>query len=154
MFTLCLIGEPHVAYSVNVIWNFEVGLLEVYFKMVDNFGLLGMLSGSGNWSLLCNSYALCSQRLQVELMLMVTTRCHFNARDPTRHPSGGNQDYHSSCLSRTGIPWNLSFCYIYFTGQFTPKMKANAEPRLLSSLAWIDSGVVVSQHRLKSFSMK
>ena len=32
------------------------------------------------------------------------------------------------------------------TGQFTPKMKANAEPRLLSSLVWIDSGVVVSQH--------
>ena len=24
------------------------------------------------------------------------------------------------------------------TGQFTPKMKANAEPRLLSSLVWID----------------
>ena len=30
-------------------------------------------------------------------------------------------------------------------------MKANAEPRLLSSLVWIDSGVVVSQHRLESF---
>ena len=26
------------------------------------------------------------------------------------------------------MPWNLSFCYIYSTGQFTPKMKANAEP--------------------------
>ena len=25
-------------------------------------------------------------------------------------------------------------------GQFTPKMKANAKPRLLSSLVWIDSG--------------
>ena len=37
------------------------------------------------------------------------------------------------------------------TGQFTPKMKANANPRLLSSLVWIDSGVVVSQHRLESF---
>ena len=40
------------------------------------------------------------------------------------------------------------------TGQFTPKMKANAEPRLLSSLVRIDSGVVVSQHRLESFYMK
>ena len=52
------------------------------------------------------------------------------------------------------IPWNLSFRYIYCSGQFTPKMKANAEPRLLSSLVWIDSGVVVSQHRLKSIFMK
>ena len=54
----------------------------------------------------------------------------------------------------TWDPRNLSFCYIYGTGQFTPKMKANAEPRLLSSLVWIDSGVVVSQHHLKSFFMK
>ena len=38
--------------------------------------------------------------------------------------------------------------------QFTPKMKANAVPRLLSSLVWIDSGVVVSQHRLESSFMK
>ena len=38
--------------------------------------------------------------------------------------------------------------------QFTPKMKANVEPRLLSSLVWIDSGIVVSQHRLESFFMK
>ena len=30
-------------------------------------------------------------------------------------------------------------------------MKANAEPRLLSSLVWIDSSIVVSQHRLESF---
>ena len=36
------------------------------------------------------------------------------------------------------IPWNLSFRYIHCTGQFTPKMKANAVPRLLSSLVWID----------------
>ena len=34
--------------------------------------------------------------------------------------------------------------------QFTSKMKANAVPRLLSSLMWIDSGVVVSEHRLES----
>ena len=34
----------------------------------------------------------------------------------------------------TGVPGNLSFHYIHCTGQFTPKMKANAEPRLLSSL--------------------
>ena len=52
------------------------------------------------------------------------------------------------------IPWNLSFRYIHCTGQFTPKMKANAEPRLISSLVWIDSGVVVSQHPLESFFMK
>ena len=48
------------------------------------------------------------------------------------------------------IPWNLSFRYIRCTGQFTPKMKANAEPRLLSSLVWIDSGIVVSQPHLES----
>ena len=36
------------------------------------------------------------------------------------------------------IPWNLSFRYIHCSGQFTSKMKANAEPRLLSSLVWID----------------
>ena len=52
------------------------------------------------------------------------------------------------------IPWNLSFRYIHCTGQFTPKMKANAEPRSLSSLVWIDSGVVVSQHYLESFFME
>ena len=39
-------------------------------------------------------------------------------------------------------------------GQFTPKIKANAEPRLLSSLVWIDSGIVVSRHRVESFCMK
>ena len=50
----------------------------------------------------------------------------------------------------TWIPWNLLFRYIHCTSQFTPKMKANAEPRLLSSLVWIDSGVVVSQHCLES----
>ena len=36
------------------------------------------------------------------------------------------------------IPWKLSFRYIHCTGQFTTKMKANAVPRLLSSLLWID----------------
>ena len=40
--------------------------------------------------------------------------------------------------------------YINSTGQFTPTMKANAEPHLLSSLVRIDSGVVVSQHHLES----
>ena len=49
------------------------------------------------------------------------------------------------------IPWKSSFRYVHCTGQFTPKMKANAEPRLLSSLVRIDSSVVVSQHRLESF---
>ena len=39
---------------------------------------------------------------------------------------------------------------VFFHAQFTPKMKANAELHLLSSLLWIDSGVVVSQHRLES----
>ena len=55
-----------------------------------------------------------------------------------------------TCLGRNiaWIPWNLSFHYIHCTGQFTPKMKANAEPHLLSSLVWIDSGVVVPQHHL------
>ena len=54
----------------------------------------------------------------------------------------------------TWIPWNLPIRYIHCTGQFTPKMKANAESRLLSSLVWIDSGIVVSQRRLESFFMK
>ena len=54
----------------------------------------------------------------------------------------------------TWNPWNLSFHYIHCSGQFTPKMTANAEPRLLSSLVWIDSGAEVSQHRLESFLMK
>ena len=49
------------------------------------------------------------------------------------------------------IPWNLSLRHIHWSGQFTPKMKANAEPRLLSSLVWIDSGVMVSQYHLESF---
>ena len=66
------------------------------------------------------------------------------------------------------IPWKLSFRYILFhekkaandavtpqyQSQFTPKMKANAVPRLLSSLVWIDFDIVVSQHRLESFFMK
>ena len=33
-------------------------------------------------------------------------------------------------------------------------MKAHVVPRLLSSLEWIDSGVVMSQHRLESFFIK
>ena len=53
------------------------------------------------------------------------------------------------CFSFSWIPWNLPFLYIHCTGQFTPKMKANAEPRLLSSLMWIDSGIVLSQHCLE-----
>ena len=52
---------------------------------------------------------------------------------------------------KTWIPRNLSFRYIYCTGQFTLKMKENAEHYLFSSLVWIDSGVVVSQHRLGFF---
>ena len=48
----------------------------------------------------------------------------------------------------------LSFRYIHCTSQFTPKMKANAEACLLSSLVWTDSGIVVSQHCLESFVMK
>ena len=36
------------------------------------------------------------------------------------------------------IPWNLSFRYVHYAGQFTPKTKANAESHLLSSLVWID----------------
>ena len=56
-----------------------------------------------------------------------------------------------SHLRSKRIPWNLSFRYIHRTGQFTPNMKPNAEPRLLLSLVWIDAGVVVSQHRSESF---
>ena len=29
------------------------------------------------------------------------------------------------------FPWNLSFLYIHCTGQFTPKMKANAKPQFV-----------------------
>ena len=42
------------------------------------------------------------------------------------------------CLLMSWIPWNLSFRYIHCTGQFTPKMKANAVLHLLLSLVWID----------------
>ena len=50
-----------------------------------------------------------------------------------------NRLFTKHCISwKSWIPWNLSFRYIHCTGQFTPKMKANAEPRLLSSLVWID----------------
>ena len=55
-------------------------------------------------------------------------------------------------LAKPWIPWNLLFRYIQCSSQFTPKMKANAKPRLLSSLVWIDSGVAVSLHHLESFS--
>ena len=55
-------------------------------------------------------------------------------------------------ICRSWNPWNLSIRYILFQekktpnddvtpqrqSQFTPKMKANAVPRLLSSLVWID----------------
>ena len=34
--------------------------------------------------------------------------------------------------------WNLSFRCIHCSCQFTPKLKANAVPCLLSSLVWID----------------
>ena len=54
-------------------------------------------------------------------------------------------------MHKTRIPWNLSFRYTHCAGQFTPKMKANVEPCLLSSLVWIDSGIMVSQHHLESF---
>ena len=57
-----------------------------------------------------------------------------------------------TAFSLLWIPWNLSFHYIDCTGQFTPKMKANVESRLLSSLVWIDSGVVVS-HEIKCNSV-
>ena len=33
-------------------------------------------------------------------------------------------------------------------------MNAGTEPFMLSSLVWIDSGVVVSQHRLESFFLE
>ena len=48
---------------------------------------------------------------------------------------------------RKWSPRNLSF-----QSQFTPKMKAKAISRLLSSLVWIDSGVVASLHCLASVS--
>ena len=61
------------------------------------------------------------------------------------------KNYVFSEMHFSWIPWNLSFRYIHHNGQFTPKMKANAKPRLLSSLVWIDSGIAVSQHRVESF---
>ena len=65
---------------------------------------------------------------------------------------GGRVDTLSSGLGYSWTPWNLSFRYILFhekktqndavtpqrQSQFTPKMKANAIPRLLSSVVWID----------------
>ena len=71
------------------------------------------------------------------------TQCH--AELPTPRP----QFISVNPEQCTWIPWNLSFHYILFhekrlqamlwrQSQFTPKMKANAVPRLLSSLVWID----------------
>ena len=37
--------------------------------------------------------------------------------------------HHERIQQKTWIPWNLSFCYTDCNGQFTPKMKANAEPQ-------------------------
>ena len=55
------------------------------------------------------------------------------------------------CHVIAGIPWNLSFCFIFHEkktpndavtpqrqSQFTPKMEAKAVSRLLSSLVWIN----------------
>ena len=75
----------------------------------------------------------------------------------TRGNSGVCERWSFTCLRLRGallswIQWNLSFRYILFhakktpndavtpqrQSQFTPKMKANAVPRLLSSLVWID----------------
>ena len=51
------------------------------------------------------------------------------------------------------IPWNLSFRYIHCTGQFTPKMKANAN--CVCFHLWCElTGVVVSQYRLETSFMK
>ena len=47
----------------------------------------------------------------------------------------------------TWIPWNLSIRYITLNWSIYTK----DDPGLLSSLMWIDSGIVVSQHRLESF---
>ena len=60
---------------------------------------------------------------------------------PPPGPKHTVHDFHETCHSVT------SHC----TSQFTPKMKANAEPCLLSSLVWIDSGFVVSLDRLEYF---
>ena len=66
-------------------------------------------------------------------------------------------EFHETCHSVTFYSWKNSFSDISrkcilpnkvgavtdctdCNGQFTPKMKANAKPRLLSSLVWIDSG--------------
>ena len=53
-------------------------------------------------------------------------------------------EFHETCHS-------VTFIVLVNSHQ---KMKANAEPRLLSSLVWIDSDVVVSLHLLESFFMK
>ena len=57
----------------------------------------------------------------------------------------GLQKDAKQCCDATKLDCTLCTC------QFTPKMKANAIPRLLSPLALIDSGVVSSQHCLASF---
>ena len=57
------------------------------------------------------------------------------------HYHSSLHEFHETCQSVTS----------HWTGQFTPKMKANAELLVLSSLVWIDSGDEVSQHRLESF---
>ena len=48
--------------------------------------------------------------------------------------------------------WNFVIPSRSIFGTTSVKMTAKAEQCLLSSLVWFDSGVVVSQHRLESFS--
>ena len=74
----------------------------------------------------------CCPQTDYDAILLVLTRCIASCVSvlfrTTYSAFWVVHDFHETCHSVT------SHC----TGQFTPKMKANAEPRLLSSLVWID----------------
>ena len=91
------------------------------------------------------------------LWMLLRRRCTNSYREKNRiffalSMKMGNVSFYGAQCYHAWIPWNLSFLYILFQegkipkdavtpqhqSQFTPKMKANAVPRLLSSLVWID----------------
>ena len=118
----------------------------IYFELM----ILQMLNFIHNWLIVATKVRinLIAELLSLDIEIDMS-------RVPSRwYRQLGNMTKILPIFCFAWIPWNLSFHYIHRTGQFAPKMKANEEPHLLSSLVWIDSGVVVSQHRLESFFMK
>ena len=89
-------------------------------------------------------------QLLIQLSILVASKSHENCMTwipwklvlPSRFISWKT---HFLILAGSGfyqIWWGRLTDCTYSTGQFRAKMKANAKPRLLSSLVWIDSGII------------